>query len=138
MPLLSTPAILEERLARLSTLCLALPEVARDGHGEQVWFEAPASAATPKKFAYYLHDHHGDGRVALSVRLPRGANAALVDADPARYYLPAYTAHHGWAALRLDLPTVDWEEVSGLVVDSYCLQAPRRLARLVTPATPAR
>ncbi len=130
MPLLATPAVLAERLARLTDLCLALPEVSRDGHGDHVWFEVPAAAPRPTKFAYYLHDHHGDGKVALSTRLLRGANAALVDADPARYYLPAYMAHHGWVALRLDLPTVDWDEVADLVTDSYVLQAPKRLAAL--------
>jgi phosphoribosylglycinamide formyltransferase-1 len=122
---------LDSPLDRLTAICLALPEAACETHGNHASFTVPTSAARSKKFAYYLDDHHGDGKVALSVRLPRGANAALVDEDPRRFYLPAYMAHHGWVALRLDLGAIDWDEVEELVADSYRLQAPKRLAALV-------
>jgi predicted DNA-binding protein (MmcQ/YjbR family) len=60
----------------------------------------------------------------------RGDNNALAAAQPGRFYLPAYMAHNGWVALRLDVGEVDWEEVSELVVCSYQLVAPKRLAAL--------
>jgi predicted DNA-binding protein (MmcQ/YjbR family) len=39
--------------------------------------------------------------------------------------------------VRLDLPTVDWDEVSELVVDSYRLVAPKRLAAVAAKANQA-
>lgn len=84
-----------------------------------------------KKFAWYLDDHHGDGKVALSVRLSPGVNRELTELHPDRFFLPAYVAQHGWVSLRLDTGKIDWDEVELLVRDSYRLQAPRRLAALV-------
>lgn len=48
--------------------------------------------------------------------------------DPERFYPPAYLARHSWISLRLHLSAADREEVAELVVDSYRLVAPTRLA----------
>lgn len=58
-------------------------------------------------------------------------NEEIVGADPKRFYLPAYIAHRGWVALRLDRGPIDWEEVAQLVAGSYSLVAPKTLAKLV-------
>jgi predicted DNA-binding protein (MmcQ/YjbR family) len=42
--------------------------------------------------------------------------------------MPPYMAHHGWLGLRLDVGDVDWDEVEALVLQSYRLIAPKRLA----------
>ena len=55
---------------------------------------------------------------------------ALSMAQPKRYYLPAYIGPRGWVALRLDLGKIDWNEVSELLLGSYLLIAPKRLAAL--------
>ena len=120
-------AIKEERRARLLEICLALPD---------------AEAVTPsgdfrtcfvrgKKFAYYLDDHHGDGIVSVCCKTGLIAQAELVAAEPERFYVPAYIGHRGWVAVRLDLASVDWDEVSELVRESYRAVAPKRLAALV-------
>jgi hypothetical protein len=57
-----------------------------------------------------------------------GDNEALVAAHPAKFYLPAYIGPRGWVALRLDVSGLDWNEVAELVVASYQLIAPKRLA----------
>jgi predicted DNA-binding protein (MmcQ/YjbR family) len=57
--------------------------------------------------------------------------------DPERFYLPAYLARYGWISLRLNLPTVNWDEVSELTADSYRLVAPKRLAAAATEANRA-
>jgi len=47
-----------------------------------------------------------------------GDNKVLVEAQPRRFYFPAYLASRGWVALRLDLGKIDWVEVrwpSGLI-----------------------
>jgi predicted DNA-binding protein (MmcQ/YjbR family) len=116
----------DPRLVRLTKICLALPEAARECHGDHAAF-----LVRKKNFAYYLHDHHGDGIVAVTAKVLPGDNQALAAANPARFYLPAYIASKGWVALRLDRGKVDWEEVAELVGGSYRLIAPKRLAALV-------
>jgi hypothetical protein len=84
-----------------------------------------------KRFGYYLDDHHGDGRIALTCKAAPGVNQALAHADPERFHIPAYVGAKGWLGLWLDLPDVDWDEVEELVVDAYCLTAPKKLAAQV-------
>jgi predicted DNA-binding protein (MmcQ/YjbR family) len=116
----------DRRLIRLTKICLALPEATRCTQGRHAGF-----LVGKKTFVYFLDDHHGDGIVAVSCKVLPGDNAALAKAQPDRFYLPAYMAHNGWVALRLDVGEIDWEEVSELVACSYQLVAPKRLAAMV-------
>jgi hypothetical protein len=125
-PIDLTSRIHDERRRELRQICLALPEATVE-EGQHLTFRVRG-----RTFAYHLFDHHGDGMVALNCKVDAGANRVLVGADPARYSIPPYLGHHGWVALRLDLPDIDWSEIEDLVTDSYCLVAPTRLARLVT------
>jgi hypothetical protein len=120
-----------ERRQRLVDVCTALPEVVAEGD-RHVRF-----AVRGRTFAYYLADHHGDGRIAVCCKAPPGDQEALVAMDPERFYLPAYLARYGWISLRVDLPAVDWDEVSELVVDSYRLVAPKWLAAVAAEANQA-
>jgi hypothetical protein len=89
-----------------------------------------------KKFAYYLVDHHGDGRVSFECKADRGTNTDLVRTDPDRFFLPKYMAHHGWVGLYLDARAVDWGQVEALLEDAYRLTAPKSLVRqLDDPST---
>jgi predicted DNA-binding protein (MmcQ/YjbR family) len=115
----------DRRLARLTKICLALPETTRSYNGQHAGF-----LVRKKTFAYFLNDHHGDGIVAVTCKVLPGDNEALSTAQPRRFYLPAYVASKGWVALRLDVGEIDWEEVSELVRGSYLLIAPKRLAAL--------
>jgi hypothetical protein len=117
-----TPATRKSRFKQLNSLCLALPEATAQPQREHCSF-----LVRKKVFAYYLADHHGDGIRAVSCKVLPGDNAALIQSDPARFYLPAYLGPRGWVALRLDLPEVDWEEVGELVRGSYRLTAPKTL-----------
>ena len=113
------------RLARLMKICLALPEAIQEPAAQHATFLVHKAV-----FAYYLNDHHGDGIVSVCCKVLPGDNQALVDAQPARFYLPAYIGPRGWVALRLDVGGLDWNEVAELVVGSYKLIAPKRLAML--------
>jgi hypothetical protein len=62
-----------------------------------------------------------------------GDNEGLIAAHPERFYMPAYIGPRGWVALRLDVGGLDWNEVAELVVGSYRLIAPKRLALLANP-----
>jgi hypothetical protein len=122
---MAEPTGADERRAKMVEICCALPEVTCEG-GQHLGFRVRG-----RTFAYYLDDHHGDGRVALNCKVPAGEQAALVAADPDRFHVPAYLGAKGWVGLRLDTPTVDWAEVRDLVAENYRLVAPKRLAAQV-------
>ena len=115
-----------EPLARVQKICMALPEALCEMHGEHASF-----LVRKKTFTYYLNNHHGDGILGINCKVLPGDNAALVKANPEKFYMPAYIASRGWVGLRLDRGAVDWEEVSDLILGSYQLVAPRKLAALV-------
>ena len=116
----------EPRLIRLTQLALALPESTREVGGSHAQF-----LVRKKTFAYFLDNHHGDGIVAVTCKVLPGDNKELAAAQPDRFYLPAYIASRGWVALRLDMGKVDWDEVKELLLGSYALIAPKRLAERV-------
>jgi len=126
---MTKPAKEDWRLVRLTRICLALPEATRCCQGRHAGF-----LVRKKTFAWFLNDHHGDGIVAVSCKVLPGDNKALAAAQADRFYLPAYMAHNGWVALRLDVGEVDWDEVSELIACSYKLVAPKRLAAQVKVA----
>ena len=113
----------DERLTRVAAICLALPEATREVMGSHAGFRV-----RKKTFAYFLNDHHGDGIVSVCAKVLPGDNTALISAQPARFYMPAYIGPKGWVALRLDRGAVDWKEVAELVETSYGLVAPKSLA----------
>jgi len=113
----------DPRLTRLTEIALALPEATRKVHGSHAQF-----LVRKKTFAYFLDNHHGDGIVAVTGKVMPGDNKALAAAQPRRFYLPAYIASKGWVALRLDVGKVDWDEARELLLGSYTLVAPKRLA----------
>src|ERR1019366_916557 len=120
MPPMATKRIEDPRRKRLNKICLALPETTRRRRASHAEFRVRS-----KVFAYYLHDHHGDGIVAVSCRTAREENVDWVAADPSRFYLPAYIGPRGWVGLRLDITPVDWRRVAVFVLDSYRLAAPK-------------
>ena len=113
-----------------STEALALPEATRQLAGRHAAF-----LVRKRTFAYFLDDHHGDGIVAVTCKVMPGDNAALAAAQPARFYIPAYIGPRGWVALRLDAGKIDWDEVSELLLCSYELIAPKRLAAIAKART---
>ncbi len=126
----------DPRLTRLSEICLALPEAVRALRGDHADFRV-----RQKVFAYFLNSHHGDGIVSVCVKSSLGEGVDRAARFPERYYLPAYIGARGWFGLRLDTDAIDWREVTNIVELSYCLAAPRTLARAVEArigAAPAR
>jgi predicted DNA-binding protein (MmcQ/YjbR family) len=112
-------------LSRLRAICLALPEAAeRTSHGEPTWF-----AGKGKVFAM-LDDHH-HGAPHLSVWLPAGgAQQALIESDPKRFFRPPYVGSSGWVGVVLDTRP-DWAVVAWLVEQAYRLVAHPRLVALL-------
>jgi hypothetical protein len=115
-------------LESLRGICLSMPETTeRLSHGEPAWF-----VRGKKTFVTYA-DHHHDDRLAFWCAAPAGSQNALVSSDPERYFVPPYVGHRGWLGVYLDVP-VDWDEITDLVTDAYCVVAPKGLvARLEDP-----
>lgn len=112
----------EEPIERLRRICLALPEAT-----ETLTWDAPTFRVRKKIFAMpRLHD----GRPAVWVKAPPHAQEILIGADPTRFFAPPYVGPKGWVGMCLDRDP-DWEEVRTLVVRSYRLIAPKRLAARV-------
>jgi hypothetical protein len=115
-----------ESLARLTKICLALPEATCDREGKHASF-----AAGKKLFVYFLDNHHGDGMIVACVRNDRAENAKLVKKDPKHFCSPAYMGPRGWLGIRLDTKGVDWKEIAARVDASYRLVAPKRLLKSI-------
>ena len=111
------------RRARLTALCKSLPEVEASGD-PHVTFRV-----RKKVFAYYLYDHHGDGRIALWCKGAPGEQSRLVEENPRRFFVPPYVGPRDWVGVRLDLASVNWSQVMYLLRTAYRLTAPRALLR---------
>lgn len=117
----------EAALARVREIALALPEAAeRLSHGSPGFHIAKG-----KFFAYFWHDHHGDGETAVMVKTS-GADeqAMLIEADPDAYYRPPYLGPSGWVAIRVGGDDTDWDRVADRIAISWELVAPRRLLEM--------
>jgi len=108
--------------ARLQELMARLPGVVvEDANGHSGF------TVRGRRFAWLLVDHHGDGRVALSLKAPPGGQQALVTADPQRYAVPSYLGARGWVSVLLDGSVeADWDEVETLVEQAWRLSATKR------------
>jgi len=87
-----------------------------------------------KKFAYVSTDHHGDGRIALLVKISGiEEQTMLIDSDAGRYYRPAYFGDE-WVGIRLDLGDTDWDHIGDWLAKSWRAVAPKKLTKLVDVA----
>jgi phosphoribosylglycinamide formyltransferase 1 len=87
-----------------------------------------------KKFAYVSRDHHGDGKIALLVKISGAEEQAmLIEQDEDRYYRPAYFGD-GWIGIRLDLGDNDWDHIGEWLAKSWLAVAPKKLAKLMLVA----
>jgi hypothetical protein len=107
-------------VARLRTICLALPEATEKiAWGEPTW-------RAGKIFAQMDTHHHGADHVAVWLPAPPGVQDELVAEDPVRFFRPPYVGAKGWIGVRIDRKP-DWRVVAGLVADAYRLVAPPQL-----------
>jgi len=83
---------------------------------------------TARAFAHFLVDHHGDGQIALWYKAAPGVQQELIDAEPNRFYVPAYVGPRGWVALNLEASPIDWSEIEEMMKQAYQLAAPKKLA----------
>jgi phosphoribosylglycinamide formyltransferase 1 len=122
-----SPDYLTERVRQIA---MSLPEAEETlSHGMPCF-----GIIKGKKFGWISIDHHGDGKTALLVKISGAEEqAALIEADPAHYYRPAYFGD-GWIAMRLDLGDTDWDHVTDWLQRSWISVAPKRLTAFLEAA----
>ena len=108
---------------RLTAICKSPPEVEASGDPHV------AFRVRKKVFAYYLYDHHGDGRIALWGTGAPGEQGRLVKENPQRSFVPPYVGPRGRVGIRPDLASVNWSEVMYLLRTAHRLTTPRALLR---------
>jgi phosphoribosylglycinamide formyltransferase 1 len=113
-------------VAQVRERALALPEAIEVlSHGMPCF-----GVEKGKKFAYVSLDHHGDGKIALLVKISGpDEQAQLIDMDDKRYYRPAYFGD-GWVGIRLDLGDTDWDAIGERLQRSWRSVAPKKLTAL--------
>jgi hypothetical protein len=114
----------EKHLERVRRICLALPETMEKlSHGEPTFF------VRKKVFAMCSNNHHNDGHVAVLLPAAIGVQAALIKANPEKFYRPAYVGGRGWVGIELD--QVDDKELALHVKEAWRLIAPEKLQALL-------
>ena len=107
----------EQQVERVRRFCLALPETSEKlSHGEPTFFVAG------KVFVMFANNHHDDGRIAVWLPVPPGAQPALITSSPDTYFRPPYVGHRGWVGI---------ESVSYTHLDVYKRQLQYTLAWLI-------
>ncbi len=114
----ATPAQLRKNLDRIRTIALGLPEATEELTWDDINFRV-----RKKIFCF-----------------PGSGGSLTVKADPAelpalhgdtRFSPAPYLARGGWVRMDLTSAPIDWTEVEELVRTSYCLIAPKTLAKQV-------
>jgi len=89
-----------------------------EGVTEKLSHGFPTFFVNKKCFAYFLNNHHNDGRLALWCVAPPGAQAMLVDSNPDYYFVPPYVGHQGWVGVRLDKDN-EWSQIAAVLENAY-------------------
>jgi predicted DNA-binding protein (MmcQ/YjbR family) len=110
-------------IERLRKICLALPDAT-----EQVAWGEPTWRIGGRIFAQCDTYHHGSQHLSVHLPAPMGAQEALIESDPERFYRPPYVGGRGWVAVVLDTEP-DWDMVGALVRNAYDLIATKSQPR---------
>jgi predicted DNA-binding protein (MmcQ/YjbR family) len=106
-------------------VCLWFPETEEVlSHG------SPDFRVRDKTFATYVINHHGDGRIALWLNAPQGAQDHYVRREPKHYFVPPYVGPRGWLGVNLD-KGISWKTVATLVREAYETVAPASLTKSI-------
>lgn len=71
-----------------------------------------------KPLAHYVINHHGDGRVALWLKIPHALQETLLELGDSMFFLPPYLGKQGWVGIDLSMST-KWDEVFAIVLVAY-------------------
>lgn len=114
----------DDDLKRIRAICMTFPEAAEKlSHGSPAFFIEKG-----KVYAYFWHNHHGDGHTTVIVKTSgREEQAMLVEMDSDFYHIPPYLGPSGWVGMELNGEATDWQRVEDRIAMSWEMVAPRRL-----------
>lgn len=118
-----------EPFDRLRAICLAFPEALE----RETWGQA-TFRVHEKIFAMA---GTSNDRPEVSCKARAGFQAALVEGDPNRFFVPPYVGPKGWIGVYLGDET-DWDELADLIEESYRMTAPKRVAALLDASDQSR
>jgi predicted DNA-binding protein (MmcQ/YjbR family) len=114
--------------AAVREICLSFPEAA------EVMSRGSADyRVRGKTFASHVVNHHGDGRIALWLAAPPGAQQRYTESESEQFFVPPYVGPRGWLGVHLD-KGLDWKRVARHARDAYLSVAPKKLAADLGPA----
>ena len=119
-PVKQRTAVSEAIIERLREICEVLPDTS-----EKVSWGEPTWRVRGKIYAQVADRHHGNEHVAVWLPAPDGAQAALIDSDPQRFFRPPYVGPRGWIGVVLDTKP-DWNMVAALIAQAHELIARKR------------
>jgi predicted DNA-binding protein (MmcQ/YjbR family) len=114
--------------AAVREICLSFPEST-----EAISHGSPDYRVRGKTFASHVVNHHGDGRIALWLAAPPGAQQRYVESEPDCFFVPPYVGPRGWLGVHLN-KGLDWKRVAHHVREAYLVVAPKKLAADLGPA----
>ena len=86
----------------------------------------PQFQSRQQDLAIYQINHHGDGRIALWLNSPPGAQKFYVKENQTFYFVPPYVGPRGWLGLNLD-KGLDWQIISQRIHEAYANVAPAKV-----------
>src|SRR5262245_50600151 len=92
--------------AAVREVCLSFPEAE-----EYMSRGSPNYRVRGKTFAIYVVNHHGDGRIALWLNVPTGAQGLYTKEEPKHFFVPPYVGPSGWLGVQLD-NGISWKRVA--------------------------
>lgn len=107
-------------MERVRRICLVLPGTSEKlSHGEPTFF------AGKKVFVMGANNHHGDGRIAIWLPVPPGAQVGLMEFEPAKFFSPPYVGKRGWVGINLN--QVSDDELRSHIEVAWELIAPKKM-----------
>lgn len=94
----------EDAVARVSGICLALPEVVKKAFGGHT---APGFRVGGKFFVMVSED-----RSSITFKAGPGVQEALVSGDPGRFFVSVYVGRKGWVGARRKPNRIGWRSPS--------------------------
>ena len=116
----------QDAYERFRAICLSLPETS------EVFVEEwghPTFRVGPKAKMFASCSAPDADTLSIGMKVEKGHQQALIHTDR-RVTASAYVGKHGWITVDASGP-MDWDEVREWVVESYCLNAPSKLAKRV-------
>ena len=115
-----------QNMSRLEALVAGLPEAERVD--VEAWDDHPTFRVRKKNFVF-----SDDEATSLGFKLSKEEAAAVVATDERAHPMGYGLGRHGWVSLDLeaDASPERWAEVEEWILTSFCLVAPKTLARQV-------